>query len=575
MKFRLSLRGRFTVWTSAVIVASIFGLIGTVYSVASRTLSSQASEEMERIVNNTTEALDLWLADRERDAVNISELHALAAACTDHKLAEAQETLTRVQARSPFYENVFLADANGKLFLDSIGGKSIGIDLMSMDDFRPNAEHARRGEIWLGDVRKSPATGRPVTLLTTPIRGGGRIVGVLGTPIELSNFSDVFVRNHNIGKTGYIYLLDGAGTVLAHPDPSALLNLNVAKTDFGAEMLSRDSGSLQYLWGGTNRTAYFRHDRNKGWIICASEPTQELLAGLRSIQFYLALFGVLTLGSAIGAVLAIAARVSRLINSAVSELGGSANQFAAASAQIAQTSQSVAAGATQQAASIEETSSAAEEVTAVTRSNRERTQTLAGVMQEAGASFAVMDESMGHLVRWMSDFKQSSEKVSRIIKAIDEIAFQTNILALNAAVEAARAGDAGMGFAVVADEVRNLAHRSADAARDTSTLIQESIEKTAKGQTTVDQCASAMATNSRLARRVVELTDELNAATGEQVRGIEQISQSVCRIQQTTQENAASAEQSAAASQELTAQSASVRTIVAHLHELVNGQRAS
>jgi methyl-accepting chemotaxis protein/methyl-accepting chemotaxis protein-1 (serine sensor receptor) len=180
---------------------------------------------------------------------------------------------------------------------------------------------------------------------------------------------------------------------------------------------------------------------------------------------------------------------------------------------------------------------------------------------------------MDQLVRWMTDFKHSSEKVSKIVKAIDEIAFQTNILALNAAVEAARAGEAGMVFAVVADEVRNLARRSAEAARDTSTLIQESIDKTGVGQTTVDKCAQAMATNSALSKRVVQLTVDLDGATAEQVRGIDLISQSVLQIQHTTQETAASAEESAAAGEELDAQSAMVRTIVAQLRGLVHGQR--
>jgi methyl-accepting chemotaxis protein/methyl-accepting chemotaxis protein-1 (serine sensor receptor) len=278
------------------------------------------------------------------------------------------------------------------------------------------------------------------------------------------------------------------------------------------------------------------------------------------------------LGGTVCAVLVIAVKVSRLIRDIVSELAGSADQFVAASSQIAQTSQSVAQGSSQQAASIEEASTAAREVTEVAHRNKEKTSTLAGVMREAGTSFQVMDGSMGQLVRWMKDSRHLSEKVSKIIKTIDEIAFQTNILALNAAVEAARAGESGMGFAVVADEVRNLARRSADAARDTSTLIQESIGKTAEGQVAVDQCAQAMATNSQLAKQVVQLTDQLDGATAEQVRGIDLISQAVARIEQTTQETAASAEESAAASQELTAQSASVRAMVTQLRGLVDGQ---
>ena len=568
---KLSLRGRFAVWTSTVIVASTIGLTCTVYSVSSRELTAQTDEELDRIANSTAQALDLWLSSRERDAVNLGELRSLVAACTDHQLAEGRETLARIHARSPFYENVFLADANGKIYLDSIGGKSVGVDLMSMEGFRPNVEHARRGEVWIGEVMKSPATGRPVTLLTAPIRVGSELVGMLGTPIELSDFSDTFVKKHSIGKTGYLYMIDGSGIVLAHPDAAKIMTLNIARTDFGREMLTKDAGSLRYEFDGARRVAHFRRSRIKTWTVVAMQPAKEFLAGVRTIQTYLALFGILLLGGTISAVLLIAGRVSRLIKDVVSELGNSSGHFAAAASQIALTAQSVAQGTSQQAAFIEETSSAAEEITGATHANKERTAALAGVMKEAGTSFQVMDDCIDQLVRWMTDFKQSSEKVSKIIKAIDEIAFQTNILALNAAVEAARAGEAGMGFAVVADEVRNLARRSADAAKDTTALIQESIDKTAQGQVTVDQCAQAMATNSRLSKRVVELTAELDGATAEQVRGIDLISQSVSRIQQTTQDTAASAQESASAGEELNTQSATVRTIVTRLHELVHG----
>jgi methyl-accepting chemotaxis protein len=244
----LSLRSRFAVWTSAIVIISSLGLMLSVYRVSSRALREQADEEMDRITTKTTEQLDLWIGSRERDAVNISELQPLIAACTDHKLADAQQALDRIQHRSPFYENVFLADTNGKLFLDSIGGKSVGIELMSIEGFRSHVEHARQGEIWLGDVMKSPATGRPVVLLTAPIKAGTQVVGILGTPIELANFSDSFVSQYRIRETGYLYMLDPSGTVIAHPDAAKILSLNLANTDFGRDILSRGNGSLTYVF---------------------------------------------------------------------------------------------------------------------------------------------------------------------------------------------------------------------------------------------------------------------------------------------------------------------------------------
>jgi len=171
----------------------------------------------------------------------------------------------------------------------------------------------------------------------------------------------------------------------------------------------------------------------------------------------------------------------------------------------------------------------------------------------------------------MGEIKNSSDRISKIIKTIDEIAFQTNILALNAAVEAARAGEAGMGFAVVADEVRNLAQRAAQAAKDTASLIEESIAKSGDGKTKVDQVAVAIHAVTEVAGQIKTLVDEVSLGSQEQARGIEQVAKTVAQMEQVTQKTAASAEESASAAQELTAQSQTLKDVVAQLTALVGG----
>ena len=158
---------------------------------------------------------------------------------------------------------------------------------------------------------------------------------------------------------------------------------------------------------------------------------------------------------------------------------------------------------------------------------------------------------------------------------IDEIAFQTNILALNAAVEAARAGEAGMGFAVVADEVRNLAKRSAQAARDTAGLIEESIAKAADGRAKVDQVALAIQALAQDAGSLKTLVDEVNQASQEQSHGINQIGSAITQMDQVTQSTAASAQQNAATAEDLNAQSQELRALVGRLGAMVGGTESS
>jgi methyl-accepting chemotaxis protein/methyl-accepting chemotaxis protein-1 (serine sensor receptor) len=171
----------------------------------------------------------------------------------------------------------------------------------------------------------------------------------------------------------------------------------------------------------------------------------------------------------------------------------------------------------------------------------------------------------------MDEINESSAKISKIIKVIDEIAFQTNILALNAAVEAARAGEAGMGFAVVADEVRNLAQRCAQAARDTSDLIEDSIGKSGSGKVKVGLVASAIQNITAQFTKVKTLVDEVGHGSAEQTDGIRQVRHALSQMEQVSQSTAATAEESAAAAQQLNAQSEALKSVVVHLNGIIGG----
>lgn len=283
---------------------------------------------------------------------------------------------------------------------------------------------------------------------------------------------------------------------------------------------------------------------------------------------------MLVISIAIGAVIAFVVRqVNSSLRKSIAELSEGAGQVASAATQISSSSQSLAQGASEQAASLEETSSSSEEINSMARKNAENSHTANALVLQSQQKFAETNQSLVSMIAAMGDIKASSDKVSKIIKVIDEIAFQTNILALNAAVEAARAGEAGMGFAVVADEVRNLAQRCAQAAKDTAALIEESITKSNDGQAKVEQVAVAIRTVTEQAASVKTLVDEVSVGSLEQTRGIEQIAKALTQMEQVTQQSAANAEESAAAAEELTGQASALMDIVNQLSAMVGGMQ--
>jgi methyl-accepting chemotaxis protein len=244
---------------------------------------------------------------------------------------------------------------------------------------------------------------------------------------------------------------------------------------------------------------------------------------------------------------------------------------ASVSVQVSAASQELAEGASEQAAGIEEASSSVEEMASMTRQNAENARQANSMMAETRKVVEMADQSMKELTGAMREISTASEETAKIIKTIDEIAFQTNLLALNAAVEAARAGEAGAGFAVVADEVRNLALRSAEAAKNTASLIEGTVKKIKNGSEIVSKTNDAFSTVTKGAKKVGELVEEISAASNEQAQGVEQINRAITEMEKVVQTNASGAEESASAAAEMTAQSEQMKVYVADLVRMVGG----
>ncbi len=249
-------------------------------------------------------------------------------------------------------------------------------------------------------------------------------------------------------------------------------------------------------------------------------------------------------------------------------LGSAVDQIDSATSQIAASSQSLAHGATEQAASIEETSASASMIKAVSMRNADAAQSAVTLVEASSSRSKATDVSLTGMVEAMDRIGSDSQQISKVVKTIDQIAFQTNILALNTAVEAARAGEAGLGFAVVADEVRTLAQRSAQAAKESEMLISASIENARLGIQKVNEVAQSVRGMISESSEMMTLVSEINSSSREQSRGIDEIATTIQKMEGVTQSNAASAEQTAAAVEELSMQAKGLKDIVQDLAAL-------
>ncbi len=263
--------------------------------------------------------------------------------------------------------------------------------------------------------------------------------------------------------------------------------------------------------------------------------------------------------------------VTRPVARIAATIWSGAEQTATAANQVSEVSQSLAQDSSTQAATLEQTSAAMEEISSHTERTVDNTRRTRALVSTARAGAEHGTEVVGRMREAIAEIKSAADETGKIIGTINEIAFQTNLLALNAAVEAARAGDSGKGFAVVAEEVRNLAQRSAEAARNTAAIIQQSIERTERGVAIAADVSKALAGIESDSRQIDELVTEVASASQEQAVSLGETRHAVEQVDQLVQASAASAEECASAAEELSAQAAELRASIRELQQITAG----
>ena len=569
----LSLKNRFLLPTLLLITISLGVSTAVSYYQAEEALSATVSQQLRQICTSVVDALDIWLKDRVLDvSTRTKEPVYLAALGNGPEADKARQTVNGllVQMKQAYgcYEDICLADASGNLLAAS-NPKILGkINVRDRAYFK-EALTGKTSSSFL--VVRSRATKNPIFSTAAPVKAGNEVKGVLFAVVDIATFSKQFVEKVTIGKTGYVYIFQADSTVIAHKDPKHILKTRINQFPWGRDLMNLGAGQMTYTYQGVEKIVTTAKMQDIGWTVVAGAKSDELTAASRRLGLINLIIAVVCIILVSLIIFMVANRIVSALFRIIRGLTDGSDQVAGASGQLAESSQTLAQGSSQQAAALEESSSSMEEMASMTSQNAENANQADGLMRETTKVVVQADKSMAELTTSMEEISAASDETAKIIKTIDEISFQTNLLALNAAVEAARAGEAGAGFAVVADEVRNLAMRAAEAARNTASLIEGTLQKVRYGSDLVRRTATDFGEVSQSIVKVGELVGDIAAASSEQAQGIEQVNRATSEMEQLTQRLAASAEESASASEQMSSQAAGMKGYVSDLNRLVSG----
>ena len=465
--------------------------------------------------------------------------------------------------RTNFVDGKYMNSGLGKLTRKVLSKKEFAIA-----DFAPYA----------------PSNDEPAAFVALPIVHDGNVEVIVALQLSLESINSIMQQRNGMGKTGETYLVgsdklmrsDSFLDPVKHSVKASFADPSRGSVDTEAvrnAIEGRSGEDIIVDYNGNNvLSAYAPLDLyGIRWAMIAEIDEAEAFASVKAIKWAIFILGLIGAVVIVGIAILIVRSITGPINGIIGVLAKGSEVTASAAGQVSSASQHLSQGATEQAASLEQTSTSLDQMNSMTTKNSENAKHATEFANEALANADKGEIAVKEMQSAMSDINESSDSISKIIKTIEEIAFQTNLLALNAAVEAARAGEHGKGFAVVAEEVRNLAKRSADAAKDTADLIEDSIAKAKNGAEIADKAGESLSIITETSKTVADIIAEISAASVEQAEGISQVSNAVSQMDQVTQQNASVSEQAACSAEELSRQAEALQEAISELQQVVGG----
>lgn len=535
---------------------------------------------LEQMADVIADLIDTEIAAFVKEAELMSEHTELVEHVIDKDYKLLEEYVEHEFESSDFFDELFVVDKSGTITNNHPYDKMIGQNLDDHEEFRHmwEAVNDNPDEVFIDyEAYESEMSNEPVFIIGSAVVHNGAILGAFGMVVNVKKFYDYYLDDKVFGKTGYAYIAGNDGRFVAHKKPE--YNLRDVKNEvYMKETLRRinnniDNGLIPYEFEGQKKFLVYNELETVDWHVAMTVYEHDLDELADVLSKNMITIGVVSLiVLIILLIVVIVMFVSKPINRVVVKLTDGADNLESASQQIAASSQQLSSGNSELAASIEEITSSLEELQSVIELNTKNINESELLMKETNTNSQKVSQDMTSLSTALDEIGSNSEEIVNIVRVIEDIAFQTNILALNAAVEAGRAGEAGSGFAVVADQVKDLAQKSSESAKETAKLIKKAIDSISKGQEIGSSVKEAQDKTSEMSTNVTTLLNEVNRASKEQMKGVNQITQAITQTNSVVQQTASSAEETAAASEELLGQSEDLNGVVDSLNIVVKGK---